>query len=147
MPTPSCFLEGVLAFTPTVDSSVCLHVYQSVLFFFLEANYFTMLEWFCHTLTCVSHGCSCVPHPELPSHLPPHPIPQGHASAPAPSTLSHASNLAWRSVSHIIYMFQCYSPKSFHLRLLPQSPKVCSLNLCLFCCLTFIYFRKFKFIQ
>ena len=48
-----------------------------------------------------------------PSHLPPHPIPQGHPSAPALSTLSHASNLDWPSISHmVIYMFQCYSLKS-----------------------------------
>ena len=64
------------------------------------------------------------PPPEPPTHLPPHPIPQGHPSAPALSTLSHASNLDWRSVSHmIIYMFQCYSLKSSHPHLLPQSPK------------------------
>ena len=45
-----------------------------------------------------------------PSHLPPYPIPQGHPSTPALNTLSHASNLDWWSVSHmIIYMFQCYS--------------------------------------
>ena len=63
-------------------------------------------------------------HPAPPSHLPPHPIPQGHPSAPALSTQSHASNLDWRSVSHmIIYMFWCYSLKSSHSRLLPQSPK------------------------
>ena len=80
----------------------------------------------------------CVPHPELPTHLPPHPIPQGHPSAPALSTLFHASNLDWRSVTHmIIYMFQCYFLKSFHPHLLPQSPKVCSLYLCLFCCLAY----------
>ena len=36
------------------------------------------------------------PHPEPPSQLPPHPIPLGHPSAPAPSTLSHALNLDWR---------------------------------------------------
>ena len=48
-----------------------------------------------------------------PSHHPPHPIPQGHPSAPALSTLYHASNLDWRSLSlMVIYMFQCYSPKS-----------------------------------
>ena len=35
---------------------------------------------FCHTFTWISHGCTCVPHPEPPSHLPPHPIPQGHPS-------------------------------------------------------------------
>ena len=72
------------------------------------------------------------------SHLPPHPIPLGHPSAPALSTLSHASNLDWQSISHmIIYMFQCYSLRSSHPRLLPQSPKVCSLHLCLFCCLAY----------
>ena len=94
---------------------------------------------FWHPLTWISHGCTCVPHPETPSHLPPHPIPQGHPSALALSTLSHASsNLDWRSVSHmIIYMFQCYSLKSSHPRLLPQSPKDCSIHLCLVCCLTY----------
>ena len=91
---------------------------------------------FCHTLTWISHGCTCVPHPESPSHLPPHPIPQGHPSTPAPSTLSHASTLDWRSISHrVIYMFQGYSLKSSQPRLLPQSPKLCSLHLCLFCSL------------
>ena len=93
---------------------------------------------FCHTFTWIRHGCTCVPHPEPPPHLPPHPITQGHPSAPALSTLSHASNLEWWSISHmIIYMFQCYSLKSYHPRLLPQSPKVCSLHLCLFCCLAY----------
>ena len=53
--------------------------------------------------------------------LNPLPIPQGHPSAPALSTLSHASNLIWRSISHIIYMFQCYSLKSSHPCLLPES--------------------------
>ena len=48
---------------------------------------------FCHILTQISHGFTCVPHPEPPSHLPPHPIPLGHPSAPAPSTLYHALNL------------------------------------------------------
>ena len=31
----------------------------------------------------------------------PHPIPQGHPSAPATSILSHASNLGWWSVSYM----------------------------------------------
>ena len=30
------------------------------------------------------------------------PIPQGHPSAPALSTLSHASNLDWQCVSHMV---------------------------------------------
>ena len=50
------------------------------------------------------------------------PIPS--LSALALSSLSHASNLDWRSISHmVIYMFQCYSLKSSHPYLLPQSPK------------------------
>ena len=78
------------------------------------------------------------PHLDPPSHLPPHPIRQGHPTAPALSTLSHACNLDWWSVSHmIIYMFQCYSLRSSHPRLLPQSPKDCSVHLCLFCYLAY----------
>ena len=34
-------------------------------------------------------------------------------------------------------MFQCHSPKSSHPRPLPQSPKDCSIYLCLFCCLAY----------
>ena len=60
--------------------------------------YFTVLYWFCHTSTCIRHGCTRVPHPEPPSHLPPHTIPLGHLSAPAPSFLYPASNLDWRFV-------------------------------------------------
>ena len=77
--------------------------------------------------------------PSGPSLPPPSPsYPSGSSSAPALSTLPHASNLDWQSISRmIIYMFQCYSLKSFHLCFLPQSPKVCSLHPCLFCCLTF----------
>ena len=34
-------------------------------------------------------------------------------------------------------MFQCNSPKSSHPFPLPQSPKACSIHLCLFCCLAY----------
>ena len=79
-----------------------------------------------------------VPHPEPLSLLPPRTIPLGHHSAPALSTLSHASNLDWWSLSHmVIFMFQCCSLKSSHPCLPPQSTKVCSLHLCLFCCLAY----------
>ena len=37
----------------------------------------------------------------------------------------------------LMYMFQCYSLKSSQPRLLPQSPTICSLHLCLFCCLAY----------
>ena len=91
---------------------------------------------FCHKLTWISHGCTYVPHPESPSQLPPHPILQGHPSAPALSALFQASNLDWSSVSPmVIYMFQCYSLKSSHPRLLltaslkhSSSASACSLT-------------------
>ena len=62
----------------------------------------------------ISHGFTCVPHPDPPSLLPPHPIPLGLPSAPAPSTcLMHPT--CWWSVSPlIIYMFRCYSLKTSH---------------------------------
>ena len=70
------------------------------------------------------------------------PIPISPPSPPAPSRfsqctrserLSHTSNLGWWSVStYIIYMFQCCSLETSHPRLLPQSLKDCSINLCLF---------------
>ena len=64
--------------------------------------------------------------------------PSGSLSAPAPSIQYHASNEDWQFVSYmILYMFQCHSPKSSHPLPLPQSPKDCSIHLCLFCCLTY----------
>ena len=75
-------------------------------------------------------------HPEPLFHLPPHIISLDHPRAPAPSILYPASNIVWRFVSYlIVYMLQCHSPKSSHP--LPQSPKVHSTHLCLFCCLTY----------
>ena len=77
---------------------------------------------FCHISTWISHRCPYVPCPKHPSHLPPHPIPLGYPSALALSALFHASNLDWSSISHmVIYMFQCYSLKSSHPYLLPES--------------------------
>ena len=90
---------------------------------------------FCHMLTWISHGYTYVPPPQTPL---PHPIPLGCPTASAETALSHASNLDRWSLSHmVIYMFQCYSLKSCHPHLLPQSSKVRSLYLCLFCCLTY----------
>ena len=105
---------------------------------FIYFFYFTILYWFCHTSTWIHHGYTCVPHPEPSSLLLPRTIPLGRLSAPAPSIQYHASNLDWRFISHmILYMFQCHSPKSSHPRPLPQSPKDCSIHLCLFCCIAY----------
>ena len=115
---------------------VCFYLFI-YLNFILFLN-FTILYWFCQISKWICHRYTCVPHPEPHSLLPPHTIPLGHPSTPAPITLSHASNLEWRSLSHlIIYMFQCYSLKSSHPHLPSQNPKVSSLCLCLFCCLAY----------
>ena len=42
------------------------------LIFTFTLFYFTILYWFCHTWTWIRHGCTWVPNPEPPSHLPPH---------------------------------------------------------------------------
>ena len=80
--------------------------------------------------------------------LVPNPFP---TSLPIPSLWVvpvHRLRVAWSSISHmVIYMFQCYSLKSSHPCLLPQSPKACSLYLCLFCCLTYRIIVPFSSVQ
>ena len=71
--------------------------------FIIIIFYFIILYWFCHTSTCICHGCTRVPHPEPPSHLPPHTIPLGHPSAAALGFLYPALNLDWRFISHRYY--------------------------------------------
>ena len=135
-PCPSCpwkFLPLSWSLMMCLPPTLYYFFFQFCLFI-----YVTILYWFCHTLTWIRHGCTCVPHPETPSQLLPHPIPLGHPSALVPSTLYHALNLDWRFISHvIIYMFQCHSPISSYPHPLPQSAKDCCIHLCLFCCLTY----------
>ena len=93
-------------------------------FFLILFFNFTILYWFCHISTWIHRRYTHVPHPEPSSLLPPHTIPLGRPSAPAPSIQYHASNLDWRLISYmILYMLQCHSPKSSHRLPLPQSPK------------------------
>ena len=66
-----------------------LFFFLLLIFIYLFIFYFIILYWFCHTLTWIRHGCTCVPHPQLPSHFPPHSIPLGHPSAPAPGLVIH----------------------------------------------------------
>ena len=59
--------------------NVAFVLYYHFFLFFFYCN------GFCHTLKWNSHGITCVPHPDTPSHLPLHPIPLGLPSAPGPS--------------------------------------------------------------
>ena len=97
--------------------------------FYLFKNFlpFTFISWrliplqycsgFCHTLTLISHGFTCVPHPEPPSHFPPHPIPLGHPSAPASSTsLMHQPGLEISFTLDNIHVLMLFS------QIIPPSP-------------------------
>ena len=69
------------------------HTPQSEWFFYFS---FIFISWrlitlqycsgFCHTLTWISVGFTCIPHPNPSSHLPLYPIPLSLPSAPGPST-------------------------------------------------------------
>ena len=74
--------------------SLFIYEFFLCLFFFISWRLITLqyCSGFCHTLTWISHGFTCVPHPDHLSHLSPLPIPLGHPSAPALSTcLMHPS--------------------------------------------------------
>ena len=80
--------------------------------FFLFAIYIyfnwrliSLQYWFCDTSTWICHGCTRVPCPEPPSHLPPHIIPLGHPSAPAPSILYRTST----GNSFLIWYYTCFN--------------------------------------
>jgi len=122
------------------EISITSHTWMTPLFkknFILFLN-FKILYWFCQISKWIHHRYTCVPHPEASSLLPPHTIPLGRPSAPAPSIQYRASNLDWRLIPYMkLYLFKCHSPKSSHPFPLPQSPKDCSIHQCLFCCLVY----------
>ena len=72
---------------------------------------------------------------------PPNPSPyhpSGSSQCTSPKLPVSCIEPDWQFVSYmILYMFQCHSPKSSHPHPLPQSPKDCSIHLCLFCCLAY----------
>ena len=67
--------------------TILIIVLISVWLFFQLLFSFIFISWglitlqycsgFCHTLTWISHGYTCIPHPDPPSHLPLHPLPLG----------------------------------------------------------------------
>ena len=132
----SCGLQAVLG-CQVPSHSTLLKLKVAFTHFILFLNFIT-LYWFCHISKWIRYRHTCVPHPEPSSFLPPHTLPLGRPSAPAPSIQYRASNLDWWLVSYmILYVFQCHSPKSSHPLPLPQSPKDCSIHQCLFCCLIY----------
>ena len=154
---PICFLEemgldamilifSMLNFKPT--SSLSSFTFFFFFFFLVIFFPFIFISWRLITLQYCSgflpytdmnqpwtYMCSPSRSP-LPPSSPPNP--SGSSQCTSPEHLSHASNLGWWSVSPlIVYLLQCYSLRTSHPRLLPQSPKVCSVHLCLFFCFAY----------
>ena len=79
-----CFCRGS---SQPRDQTQVSHTAGRFSFFFFQLKFFSFFycSGFCHTLKWNSHGFTCVPHPNPPSHLPLHPIPLGLPSAPGPS--------------------------------------------------------------
>ena len=69
-----------------VSPSIHLFIYFSFIFISWRLITLQHCSGFCHTLTWISHGYTCIPHPDPCSHLPLHPIPLGLPSAPGLST-------------------------------------------------------------
>ena len=90
---------------------------------------YTYCVGFCHTLTWISHGYTCVPTFWIPLPPPSPPIPWGCPRLWVPFFRNQTCTYI---IYMVVYMFQCYSLKSSHTHLLPHSPKVCSLHLFLF---------------
>ena len=55
--------------------SLSLFIFFSFIFISWGLITLQYCSGFCHTLTWISHGFTCVPHPNPPYHLPFHPIP------------------------------------------------------------------------
>ena len=93
---PLCFFFPDVLFICMVHwiRKSIIHLHRG--FYFLFFFHLFFISWrlitlqycsvFCHTLTWISHGFTCVPHPDPPSYILPQPIPLGLPSAPAPST-------------------------------------------------------------
>ena len=93
----SCFVffgqEACGNLAPWLGTEPWIHILYigrwGLFFFFFFSWRLITLQYcsgFCHTLTWVSHGFTCIPHLDPPSHLPLYLIPLGLPSAPGLST-------------------------------------------------------------
>ena len=79
------------------DSPIC----PFFLIFIFTLFYFTVLYWFCHTLTWIHHGCTWVPNPEPP--LPPPTSYHLSGSSPCTSPKHPVSCIEHRLAIHFMY--------------------------------------------
>ena len=92
---------------------------NQLIFFFFN---FTILYWFCHTSTCIRHGCTCVPNPEPPPTCLPIPslwvIP---VHQPQASCILHRT---WTGDLFLILYYTCFNAILANHRTLSLSHRV-----------------------
>ena len=121
---------------------VCLGVFWGFLFIFVYLFLFFYFNWrlitlqYCIGFAIYQHESTTGVH-MFPILNPPPislPIPSLWiipVHQPQGSCILHQTWTGDSFHTMILYMFQCHSPKSFHPLPLPQSPKDCSIHLCL----------------
>ena len=91
-------IQAVWFWVPAKVRIIKLIQISNISFFFFFSWSLVTLQYcsgFCHTLTWISHGFTCIPHPDSPPPPPSPPDSSGLPSAPGPSTcLMHP---AWAS--------------------------------------------------
>ena len=132
LPPPSLYhLSGSSQCWYELFNVIFLKIFYFFFIFIFTLFYFTILYWFCHTLTWIRHGCTWVPNPEPPSHLPLHAISLGHLSdyhfissvASGSSELEFKSSFLRKNMATIFHSRNCRKliEKSNLLNLLRKS--------------------------
>ena len=123
---------------PFLNQFYCYYFFAGNVFFFFFWRLITFqycigfaIHWHESTLVYMCSPSDISSHPS-PSHT------SGSSQCTSPENPVSCIKHGLVIHSHmIIYMFQCHSPKPSHPRPIPQSPKDCSIHLCLFCCLAY----------
>ena len=104
-----------------IKPSFNCHFKKLIYIFKLEANYCTILWGFAIHRHESATGVHVSLHPELPSHLPPHPIPLDCPKATALRALLHASNLHWSLLLGLSGQADSLPPSDLRNGLIPSS--------------------------
>ena len=100
----SAFKWVYLSFSPLLFTSLFFP------FIFISWRLITLqyCSGFCHTLTWISHGFTCIPHRDPPFHLPLHQIPLGLFTAICkPSSDSHFAFLYFFFLGMVLIPVSC----------------------------------------
>ena len=99
------YFTAELSYIPCVYVCIYNTYFLKIIIIFKNFNWRLITLQYVVVFAIHSHesamGTHVFPSLNPPSHLPSHPIPQGHPSAPALSTLSHASKTWTGDLFHI----------------------------------------------